>query len=94
MPGSFSSIGLDSTRAKLQLLLKSVREEKKVTKARMVTMLKESKEDKISPAGIKTRTERKWNVNQTVCGVQTPPFRHHQNNNPWQIRAMMRDRTR
>ena len=57
MPGSFSSIGLDSTRAKLQLLLKSVREEKKVTKARMVTMLKDSKEDKISPARIKTRTE-------------------------------------
>ena len=66
VPGSFSSIGLYSTGSKLQLPLKSVTEEYKVTKARMVMMLKDSKDDKIRQAGIETRTGRKWDVNQAV----------------------------
>ena len=66
VPGSFSSIGLYSTGSKLQLPLKSVTEEYKVTKAHMVMMLKDSKDEKISQAGIETRSGRKWDVNKAV----------------------------
>ena len=66
VPPSFTSIGLYSRTAKLQLPLSSLVEEFKVSKCRLVMTLRDSKDEKISEAGVQTRTGRKWSASQAV----------------------------
>ena len=66
VPRSFSSVGLYSTGAKLQMPLKPLTEEFKVTKARQVLMLRNSKDPKIREAGVTVRTGRKWKAEEAV----------------------------
>ncbi|XP_060066953.1 uncharacterized protein LOC132547205 [Ylistrum balloti] len=66
VPPSFSNIGLYSRTSALQLPLSLVVEEFKVTKARLVMTLRDSKDAKIRQAGIQTRTGRKWSASQSV----------------------------
>ncbi|XP_021365777.1 uncharacterized protein LOC110458420 [Mizuhopecten yessoensis] len=66
VPSSFSSIGLYSRTSSLQLPLSSLVKEFKVTKARLVMTLRDSKDVKIRNAGIQTRTGRKWSASQSV----------------------------
>ena len=66
VPRSFTSIGLYSSGSKLQMPLTAVTEEFKVTKARQVMTLRDSKDEKVSKAGIKVRTGRKWTAEAAV----------------------------
>ena len=66
VPRSFSAVGLYSSGTKLQLPLKSVTEEFKVTKVRQVIMLRDSIDDKVRGARVETRTGRKWDAKRTV----------------------------
>ncbi|CAC5405498.1 unnamed protein product [Mytilus coruscus] len=62
VPPSFTAIGLYSRSSQLQLPLTSTLEEYKVSKSRLVMTLRDSKDSKISKAGIQTRTGRKWSA--------------------------------
>ena len=66
VPRSFSSINLYGKENKLQLPFKGVVEEYKATKARQVMMLKDCADAKVSQAGIKVRTGRKWSASTAV----------------------------
>ncbi|XP_062613999.1 uncharacterized protein LOC134275735 [Saccostrea cucullata] len=66
IPRSFSSIGLYSSGTKLQLTLKSITEEFKVTKVRQHLMLQNSKDEKVRTAKVDIRTGRKWSVKETI----------------------------
>ncbi|XP_033747101.1 uncharacterized protein LOC117332324 [Pecten maximus] len=66
VPPSFTSVGLYSTTAKLQLPISSLVEEFKVAKARLVMTVRDSKDEKIRNAGIETRTGRKWSASSAV----------------------------
>ncbi|XP_052260998.1 uncharacterized protein LOC127865149 [Dreissena polymorpha] len=60
VPKSFNSHGLYCTGSKLQIPLKSLTEEYKVTKARKVIMLRDSSAEKVREAGMQVNTGRKW----------------------------------
>ncbi|XP_062585203.1 uncharacterized protein LOC134246874 [Saccostrea cucullata] len=66
VPRSFSSIGLYSSGTKLQLPLKSITEEFKVTKVRQHLMLQNSKDEKVRTAKVDIRTGRKWSEKETI----------------------------
>ncbi|XP_045174487.2 uncharacterized protein LOC123535800 [Mercenaria mercenaria] len=66
LPPSFTSIGLYGHSNKLQLPINSLVEEFKVAKARLLLTLRDSKDNKISGAGIDIRTGRKWSVSHEV----------------------------
>ena len=66
IPPSFTSVGLYSRSAELQLPLSSIAEEFKVAKCRLVMTLRDSKDSRISEAGVQTRTGRKWSANKEV----------------------------
>lgn len=66
LPPSFSSIGLYSKSTKLQIPITSLVEEYKVAKARLYLTLRDSKDEKVSNAGIEVRTGRKWSVTKAV----------------------------
>lgn len=66
VPRNFTSIGLYGKQNKLQLPLKGITEEYKATKVRQVMMLKDSKDNKISEAGLKVRTGRKWKAGEAA----------------------------
>lgn len=70
IPRSFSTVGLFSTRSMLQLPLKSITDEFKVTKSRKVMMLEENKDLCVSQAGIEVQTGRKWKANEAVQEAQ------------------------
>ena len=59
-------MGLYSRTAKLQLPLSSIIEKFKVSKCRLVMTLRDSKDAKVSEAGVQTRTARKWSARQAV----------------------------
>ncbi|XP_060552477.1 uncharacterized protein LOC132713820 [Ruditapes philippinarum] len=59
VPKSFTSLGLYFTKSKLQLPLKALTEEYKVTKTRQVIMLRDSADEKVRKAGVKILTGRK-----------------------------------
>jgi hypothetical protein len=59
---SFSRLGFYSTGNRLQLPIRSVVEEFKVTKVRQQITLNESRDKVISGAGIIVRSGRKWNA--------------------------------
>ena len=63
---SFSSVGLYGRSNQLQLPVSSLDEEFKVSKARLVVTLKQSKDSKVRNAGIEVRTGRKWSASQAV----------------------------
>ncbi|VDI57596.1 Hypothetical predicted protein [Mytilus galloprovincialis] len=71
VPRSFSSIGLYSTGTKLQLPMKALTEEYKVTKTRQVMTLRDSKDAKVRGAKVKIRTGRKWKAEEAVKEAET-----------------------
>ncbi|XP_076113544.1 uncharacterized protein LOC143081178 [Mytilus galloprovincialis] len=71
VPRSFSSIGLYSTGTKLQLPMKALTEEYKVTKTRQVMTLRDSKDAKVRGAKVKIRTGRKWKAEEAVNEAET-----------------------
>ncbi|XP_076079229.1 uncharacterized protein LOC143049501 [Mytilus galloprovincialis] len=71
VPRSFSSIGLYSTDTKLQLPMKALTEEYKVTKTRQVMTLRDSKDAKVRGAKVKIRTGRKWKAEEAVKEAET-----------------------
>ena len=60
IPPSFTAVGLYIRSGQLQLPLSSVVEEFKVAKCRVAMMLRDSKDERVSNAGVITRTGRKW----------------------------------
>ena len=60
VPPGFSAIGLYSRTSQLQMPLSSVVEEFKIEKCRLVMTLRDSKDKKVSEAGVQIRTGRKW----------------------------------
>jgi hypothetical protein len=66
VPRSFSSLGFYGTGNKLQLPIRSVVEEFKVTKVRQQITLKESKDTAILEAAIRVRAGRKWNAGKAL----------------------------
>ncbi len=66
LPKSLSSIALYGHRNKLQLPLKSLEEEFKVTRAREVLQYRDSSDPKVAKAGIEVRTGRKWKAEGAV----------------------------
>lgn len=60
LPRSLSIIALYGHSSKLQLPFAGLTEEFKVTGAREVLMYRDSKDTRVSSAGIMVRTERKW----------------------------------
>lgn len=66
LPKSLSCIALYGHRNKLQLPLKSLQEEFKVTKARDVLLYRDSSDPKVATAGIEVRTGRKWKAEEAV----------------------------
>jgi hypothetical protein len=66
LPPCFASLGLYSSSAKLQLPITSVMEQYKVGKARLIMMLKDSKDDKVKKAGVQVKTGRKWSASKAV----------------------------
>ena len=68
VPPSFTSSGLDGKIKKLQLPLTSLVEEFKTAKTRLVLTLRDSQDELIREAGIKTHTNRKWSVTESEQG--------------------------
>ncbi|XP_051969484.1 LOW QUALITY PROTEIN: uncharacterized protein LOC127634119 [Xyrauchen texanus] len=66
LPKSLSSIALYGHRNKLQLPLKSLEEEFKVTRAREVLIYRDSSDPKVATAGVEVRTGRKWKAEEAV----------------------------
>ncbi|XP_019639899.1 PREDICTED: uncharacterized protein LOC109481744 [Branchiostoma belcheri] len=66
VPPSFTSVGLYSTSAKLQLPITAMTEEFKVGKARALLTLEGSRDPRVSQAGIQLRSGRKWAVDKAV----------------------------
>ncbi|XP_063435804.1 uncharacterized protein LOC134716731 [Mytilus trossulus] len=71
VPPSFTTVGLYSRTAKLQLPLTSIVEEFKVCKTRLVMTLKESKDDKVRTAGVQVRTGRQWSASKAVSEAES-----------------------
>ena len=71
VPNSFSSIGLYSSSSKLQLPISSVAEEFKVTKVRLVMMLRYSRDSKVNDAGVEVKTGRKWTAADAVRNAES-----------------------
>ncbi|VDI69745.1 Hypothetical predicted protein [Mytilus galloprovincialis] len=67
VPRSFSSVGLHSTGTKLQLSLKALTDEFKVTKTRLVMM----KDAKVRGAKVTIRTGRKWKAEEAMKESET-----------------------
>jgi len=72
---SFTSLGLYCTGSKLQMPLKSLTEEYKVTKARQVIMLQDRGDEKVREAGVQVNTGRKWKADKAV-GEAEARLRH------------------
>jgi hypothetical protein len=66
LPRSLSSIALYGKSNKLQLPFSSIAEEYKVTKVREVLQYRDSRDEKVSGAGIRVRTGRKWDAQEAV----------------------------
>lgn len=66
LPRSLSCIALYGNKNKLTLPFNSLSEEFKVARAREVLMYRESKDPKVSQAGIEVRTGRKWRAQEAV----------------------------
>nr|XP_061785060.1 uncharacterized protein LOC133576095 [Nerophis lumbriciformis] len=66
LPKSLSSIALYGNTNKLQLPFTGLTEEFKVTRAREVFLYRDSSDTRVSSAGIKVRTGRKWKAQEAV----------------------------
>lgn len=67
IPPSFTSVGLYITSGQLQLPLSSLVEEFQVAKCRVAMTFRESRDRKISVAGIRTRSGRKWDATASLA---------------------------
>lgn len=66
MPRSLSSIALYGKKNKLTLPINSLSKEFMVTRAREVFQYRDSKDPRVSQAGIEVRTGRKWKAHEAV----------------------------
>lgn len=66
MPRSLSSIKLYGNSNKVTIPFNSISEEFKVTRARELLQYRESRDPKVSQAGIEVRTGRKWRALEAV----------------------------
>merc|ERR1712101_61608 len=66
VPPGLTSVALYSRQAKLRLPLKSVLEEYKAGKARLLSMLEDSADPVVKEANVKLKTGRKWKVDKAV----------------------------
>lgn len=71
VPPGFSAIGLYSRTSQLQMPLSSVVEEFKIEKCRLVMTLRDSKDKKVSEAGVQIRTGRKWSASASVSQAES-----------------------
>ncbi|RXN33229.1 reverse transcriptase [Labeo rohita] len=71
LPRSITSIALYGRKNKLQLPLSSLSEEFMVSRARKVLLYRKSADTKVSSAGIKVRTGRKWSAQEAVNQAET-----------------------
>ena len=71
VPPGFTAIGLYSRSSQLQMPLSSVVEGFKVEKCRLVMTLRDSKDKKVSEAGVQTRTGRKWSASTSVSQAES-----------------------
>lgn len=72
LPRSLSSIALYGQNNKLKLPISSLNEEFMVTRTREVLQYRESCNPKVSQAGIKVRTGRKWRAAEAVEVAERP----------------------
>ena len=66
VPPCLTDVALYCRQATLRLPLKSIIEEYKVGKARLLTMLEDSKDKTVKTAQLKLKTGRKWKVKEAV----------------------------
>jgi hypothetical protein len=71
IPPSFTSIGLFIRSGQLQLPISSLVEEYKVAKCRAVLTFRESEDDRVRGAGVKTRAGRKWEAERSVAEAES-----------------------
>lgn len=71
LPRSLSSISLYGNNTKLQLPLKSLEEEFKVTRAREVMLYRVSSDLKVAQAGVEVKTGRKWRAGEAVLQAES-----------------------
>ena len=71
VPPGFTAIGLYSRSSQLQMPLSSVVEEFKIEKCRLVMTLRNSKDKKVSEAGVQIRTGRKWSASASVSQAES-----------------------
>uniref|UniRef100_A0A3B1JAJ2 Reverse transcriptase domain-containing protein n=1 Tax=Astyanax mexicanus TaxID=7994 RepID=A0A3B1JAJ2_ASTMX len=71
LPRSLSSIALYGRNTKLQLPLRSLEEEFKVTRAREVMMYRDSSDPKVAQAGVRVKTGRKWVADEAVLQAES-----------------------
>lgn len=67
IPPSFTSVGLYIRSGQLQLPLSSLVEEFQVAKCRVAMTFRDSRDRKISEAGIRTRSGRKWDATASLA---------------------------
>ena len=70
IPPSFTSVGLYIRSGQLQLPISSISEEFKVAKCRLVMTLRDSRDEKVSQAGVRTRSGRKWAAADAVDSAE------------------------
>ncbi|XP_033096040.1 uncharacterized protein LOC117100447 [Anneissia japonica] len=71
VPPSFTSIGLYIRSGQLQLPKSSVVEKFKIAKCRLVMTIRDSKDRKVSQAGIEIQTGRKWSAEEVVENAES-----------------------
>ena len=71
IPPSFTAVGLYIRSGQLQLPFSSVVEEFKVAKCRVAMMLRDSKDEQVSKAGVTTRSGRKWAADTAVIQAES-----------------------
>jgi hypothetical protein len=71
LPPPFTTVGLYGKSNKLQLPFTSLTEEFKVSKARLLLTLRDSKDKSVSDAGIEVRTGRKWSAKRAVTEAES-----------------------
>lgn len=71
LPRSLTSIALYGNTTKLQLPIKSLEEEFKVTRTREVLMYRDSRDPKVAQAGVVVKTGRKWSAQAAVLDAES-----------------------
>ncbi len=71
LPWSLCSIALYGRNTKLQLPLKSLEKEFKVTRAREVMLYRDSSDPRVAQVGVQVKTGRKWRADDAVSQAES-----------------------